>query len=273
MTTCPKQFNANRSNPTTLDKHSNLLIKASKLPFSKAFPIYLWSATNVVKRSQGTANAVTNITPIFQSLIALSNFIITINSNVKDRFKRIEHFDIKTEEKLNYIVIDPGERDKAIDFIKQWLLEYLGDYLWISDPYFSKNELEFLNFANSVREDCEVYIITSGKGQTPIITSLPADYQSHWNSITAEKPPPTGIIVVSNDVQGNSPIHDRCWLTNNSALKFGGSLNGLGVSKISDITVMQPGDRHKLFVKLEPFVALQKKLYDGKVIKYMSFSL
>ena len=141
------------------------------------------------------------------------------------------------------MVVHPGERDKAIQFIRDWFINNVHEYLKISDEYFGPDDLEILLLLRSVKPNCRVQILTSKQHQDNEKVGMPNKWEeiycTYWrlHISSVQDPPDTEITVIGTITRGESPVHDRWWLTEGSGIRVGTSFNGLGNS-LSEISIL-----------------------------------
>jgi hypothetical protein len=165
-----------------------------------------------------------------------------IPDNLKDNFQGLS-----TNKKLFKI----GERQKAIDFILNWLKENSPKFVKICDPYFDYDQVWILK---GISSDSKIKIITTGKpfcsridpiNKEKIRTErqrIQSNFQSSWADISNQSPPAT-LIVIHGVIfdEEKDDFHDRYIITDKAGLSIGTSLNGLG-NKEFFITILTPDD-------------------------------
>jgi hypothetical protein len=121
-----------------------------------------------------------------------------------------------------------GSRQEALDALQSWLRNNVEDYVKIYDPYFSLADLSVLK---GVPSDARVTILTSWEAQEGITfddAAIADRYQSEWSRISDLRPPETHIYVLGIKTTGQSPMHDRYYVTAEGGIHLGTSRSGLG---------------------------------------------
>jgi hypothetical protein len=139
------------------------------------------------------------------------------------------------------LIIKPGEREKALQFITKWLEKHARNYLKICDPFFGRTELKLIQLIRSIDKALRVEILTSKsyvdqeRGEQSV-----ADYFKDWwrMQISYADAGDVTVVVVGTKRSGTCPIHDRWWLSNGAGLRVGTSFGSLGVTKLSEISVL-----------------------------------
>ena len=121
-------------------------------------------------------------------------------------------------------VFMPGEQEKAISWLLDWLRKNSKDYLKIIDPYFGINEIYLLN-----KLDVKIKVI--------VITMDEALYSDneensrkkiidYWSKNCSSKIPNLNFFIAPK--KSINAFHDRVIITNGSGLDIGTSLNSFG---------------------------------------------
>jgi len=129
--------------------------------------------------------------------------------------------------KSRYVIFTDGEIERSRTWLSNWLKENARDYVYICDPYFDFDQLEFLRF---VPEDCQVLIVTTDNylDVSRGIDHLHKQLEIEWRRITSNKFPSTQFTIVPKALEHR--FHDRAIVTLRSGLDIGPSLNTLGKS-------------------------------------------
>lgn len=262
----------------SLEESVDFLNVASKLSFTKAYPIYCWIIENSNLKKESSKKFQNDKTIglnryIFDYLLISAKFALSINSQNKMKLGNVDYSDILSTK--NSIVIRPGERDKAIEYIKAWCEEFAEDFIKISDPYFCIKELEFIQILRILKPELRFDILTSKKQQSQegIKSDFEDYYLDYWKiHITDQSPPETNITIAGTRSTGESPVHDRWILSKNSGLRVGTSLNSLG-SKESDISILTSEEVKARSIEIDGYISTTNKVFKGEKLKFDVFSL
>ena len=91
--------------------------------------------------------------------------------------------------------------------------------------------------------------------------------------VSDQSPPNTVIYVIGTHSQKVSPFHDRWWLTKNAGLRLGTSLNTLGITKSSEISVLSEDEAKLIYSEVEQYISMAKYEHNGERIEYNVFTL
>ncbi len=171
-----------------------------------------------------------------------------------------------------------GQRDKALDLVKQWLEEKTQGYLKISDPYFSLDDLELLQMILTVKPDLRVFVLTSLKEQEQSLNSYGGNvqeaYRSHWRlNISSQDPPDSEIVIIGTRTKHEFPIHDRWWFTDGEGVRMGTSFRSLGVNQVSEFTPLRSLEVRELERVVDGYLTRATRSHNGEKILYSSFNL
>jgi hypothetical protein len=270
-------LNAGRLDPVHFHFFRNYLKIASQVPISQAYSILAWIIENGVKRLAKTDQAETHLLPLFDSVILGAELAGRIITKSLGRSRSVKTYASNSAgEFKRTIIVNPGERDKVMEVVKQWMAEAVGDYLKISDPYFGIHDLELLRILRSIKPNCSVHILTSKKQQLNDGLTSPWEdaYRTHWRlNISDQDPPNTEIIIVGNEKQGASPIHDRWWVTNEGGLCMGTSFNSLGITKSSELRVVPAFEAEQREKEIDKYLNRLIREFKSDRLFYSSFTL
>lgn len=267
-------LNAGRIGTVSFDHTREFIVKAAELPIDEAYSVLSWVIENAVIRFKNTNFAKDLLKKIYDAIISS----VELSSAIAFRSSKIAKRAINSTFVLNKdasIVVQPGERENALQFIRTWFEQNVNEYLKICDPYFGLEELEILKLLASVNPHCRISILTSMKHQVREKISIPLEdaYRTYWHArISEQNPPDTEIVIVGIQSNGDSPIHDRWWITKNSGLRLGTSFNSLG-AKVSDISTLSPEEVITHEAQIDQFFERKKRDINGQKVNYTLFNL
>jgi len=247
---------------------------AATLPISEAYPILAWIIENTTRRMSNTPQARSSIIPIFNTTLQGAELAARLTTRFTHRLDLIKKDAIRRSGISKSVIIKARERDKAIKLLSQWFEDEVQDYLKICDPYFSHEDLDILRLLYFVKPNCEVYVLTSRKHQDKGIQNLEDHYRSYWRShFPGIKLPKIEIIVVGTQSSGDSPIHERWLLTNETGLRIGTSYNSLGITKTSEISFLTQDEAAQRELEADKYLKREKQEYNNERIDYLLFTL
>jgi hypothetical protein len=200
-----------------------------------------------------------------QLIRMLGDFLITneaaITSNDTTIYKILSPEDTHT--------FNIGEKEKALDFIYEWISENANEHLKIYDPYFNE---EFIFLLKSVPSSCRVQIITSAKTAEVESSDTKELYRRSWMRVCDQAPPETHIYVFYTN-NGKTPLHDRFILSDSGGLSLGTSFNGFG-SKNFSIQVLDINKKRKFETEfIIPIIAMPPQKFENQRLYQKIFTL
>ena len=94
-----------------------------------------------------------------------------------------------------------------------------------------------------------------------------------WQAQYDQLPPKAEIVIIGGERSKNSPIHDRWLVTNEAGLRFGSSLNSLGIAKESEISEMSGVDVEQKRAEMDSYLDREKTDYQGEKLRLIRFWL
>ena len=143
----------------------------------------------------------------------------------------------------------------------------------IVDPYFHLEDLELL--ASIVGNDTElpIQILTSERQRILIEGEAGTDIgdavAEFWkDNLHSNYLPDIRLITIGLDsLNGEMPIHDRWWLSENSGLRLGTSMNGIGGKRLSEISILNEEQLTNVEMRIKGFLNLSQRFYEGEKLK------
>lgn len=144
----------------------------------------------------------------------------------------------------NVMVFQIGQRRKAENWVKDWIMRNADEYIKICDPYFGPSELAFLS---DVHRGIKILIITTTeKFAADDPEKIQQELRQAWRKFGKGNIPAIALMVVPAKLE--KTFHDRAIVTRGSGLNVGPSLNGLG-NEIQRITELDASEAKELEVK------------------------
>jgi hypothetical protein len=268
-------LNANRIQTVPIEQTRDILQVAASMPISKSFPILNWVIENVVRRYSNTKESSEFLRPLFESTILATELSLHIASRYAI-VHRPKNGDPVNFESIQSILINVGEREKAIQYLKHWIENEVTDFIKICDPYFGPEDMELLQLIMGEAPYCEIKILTSKKHQTNerIVQPWDVTYRDYWRlSISDQDPPRTEIVIAGTKNQGALPIHDRWWITKGKGIRVGTSFNALGIGKVSEISILTKDEAELREIEIDRYLKRQEKEVLGDKLQYFLFNL
>jgi len=253
----------------------SVLENISKLPLEHSYNCASFFISNAIKKCQGSPKGQLLLNSIFTATIENTTLIDIISTDSLSKMRSKLTFS-NIEESPNNPRISFNNREKAIDYISNWIKNSVENKAYIIDPFFDEDDLEVLKLFKELKPEAEVVILTSKGNGTNCHENNDDVYQKKWSSISSESPPITKIEVLWIDTPDKkSPIHDRWWLTGNleNGLSMGTSYNTMGISKESQINILNEGGLQTVSTIIRDYIENRIALKEGKRIRYSSINI
>lgn len=261
-------LNAGRTMAVPPSRALPVLGFASTLPISTAYPVFAWFIENAIQRNTTTKAARTYVLPLLEACLRGAELGIHASAGASKFEWDLGRMDNLVD--TTRIQIGSGDRLKGLEAINDWLEATKPARLWIIEPYFRSDDIEFLKLIQLHCEDSRVTILTGIPPSQSSEWDPASEYLRAWRRTSDDEPPNVTIVVVQTE-QG-CPIHDRWWLGETSGLSLGTSLGGLG-KKESEISLLNEVETRHETRRMEPFINRSIKHYQGERIRNMSFTL
>jgi hypothetical protein len=265
-------LNGERINHVPVERTCHLLEIAARLSFENAYPIYAYVLQNAVKRHAETREAATIIRRMFEATLLgaeLAGQVAMHSGAQQRRFTTVSRIPSDTK-----LVIGAGDRDHALQYLREWIEREVGSYLKISDAYFGPTDLELLKMIGAIKPDCRVSVLTSQHHHNSQgISQADSAYRDAWRKLSDMPPPETDIVIVGRASNQKSPIHDRWWITDHAALVVGTSFNTLGRTQDSVVRPMTDEEKNETEATLDRYLLHRRRDYNGDRLEYLTVSL
>jgi hypothetical protein len=267
-------LNAGRAAPAPLAYVCDVVRFASDLPFRQSYPILAWATENVASAFAMSDQAGAQLRPIYEAMLLGAEFAGRMATRSSAHTKLATCYMIRSSEQES-VVIRAGERDKAIQFLKDWFEHEVHDYVKICDPFFGPDDLGVLQLLRSTNPTCKVYILTSKKRHDNIPAPWEDTYRTCWRLRVSEQqdPPDTEVVVVGVRSGGEPPIHDRWWLTRGAGIRIGTSFESLGIGKESEISYLAEGEARIREAEVDRYLQRIEREHLGEKLLYTLFTL
>ncbi|HUY78628.1 MAG TPA: hypothetical protein VMV29_17790, partial [Ktedonobacterales bacterium] len=278
-------LNAGRVPTKHFEETRRFLWVASQSPLSDAYPIYAWILENAAVRfrfQRPNAAVDSSLRVLFEATVnatELAGKLIAYTSQralESARYSAYYTTDQAPSSETGIRLIRTGEHEAAVEYIRAWLMAHAVDYLLLIDPYFSRQDLEWLNLMAEACPGLPVNILTGARAQhqEQLEGTLDELYQAHWRqAVSDQAPPPTQVTVVGIGKGGPAPFHDRWLLTHGAGLEVGGSFNGLGAKDLIQLTPVSAEDAARVEQMYQQYLLGRAWLSDGQRLYYMMFHL
>lgn len=247
----------------------------SEQPLRHTYSLLLWYVENAVARYSETDQASVFLRPMFDACIVGSQMAGQVAGRAMIRLRAVKAQAATQLGSGRSLLATPANRDQAVRIMTEWLEKNLAKSVLIHDPYFGPEDLFWIQLIRSARSDCEITVMTARRHQPdpPSGEDLGDVYSSSWKRLFDQSPPKTEIAVIGGVTSKESPIHDRWLVSGGGGLRFGTSLNSLGVTKDSEISELTPEDAEQRSAELHQYLTREKAEHKGEKLRLIRFAL
>jgi len=268
-------LNAGRINAVPIEHSRDHVQSAARLPLSESYPILAWAIQNAIIRHKKTPQAQALLRPLFEATLSGADLAARMASLSSMQLQRAKRYRPRSSDEAS-ILIPSGDREYAVQTVREWVESKVRHYLKICDPYFGPDDLEVLRFVLLADPTCKVQILTSRKHhkQEGILdSSEKTTYRVRWRQITDHDPPDTEVFIVGLEPGGELPLHDRWWLTSGGGIRIGTSFSALGVNRDSEISFLSQDEAKEREAEVNQYLQERRKDHNGRRLTYTMFTL
>jgi len=257
------------------DQVRSVLPIAASAPLGESYPIFAWAIENLTQRFARTPQAGTYLRPLFEATLLGLELAGRMATRSSDQSERARRHAIGPSARSS-LLVKPGGREEAIQFLTNWMANEVRDYLKICDPFFGPDDLEAVRLLCSVNPACKVQILTSRHHQDNERIAQPwgETYRTHWRvRISIQDPPNTEVVIAGTESAGMLPIHDRWWLTRGAGIRIENSFSALGLDRTSGISVLSQQEADLREKEVDQYLDRVKREHNGERILYELITL
>jgi hypothetical protein len=247
---------------------------AANQPMRRAYALFSWYVENAVARYSETDQAEMFLRPMFEACLLSARLTAQISGKSLIRLKALKQqsSDLSLSQSK---MITPKSRGEALALVLRWCEKSLGEHAILHDQYFGPNDLEWIQLIRTAKPDITITVITSRRHQPPLEPGEELEdlYLKAWFRLYDQAPPKAEIAVIGGEKSKDDPIHDRWLVSGGSGLRFGTSLNSLGITKDSEISEMSINDAEQKANEVEQYLSREKTEHNGEKLRLARFWL
>ena len=264
-------LNAGRTIAVDMNRVRDMLACASNYPLETAYPMYSWVLSNVMERYARTPHASQYIRDLFEGLARGSSFLFMITGSESNLdFNPKWH---QRDEEDVHIMVRPGERQRALQFLRRWVEANAEEFVTIIDPYFGPEDLWVVRLVMEWNPRVDIRIVTGRTAVSDASTGrVTESYRAAWRDLCDQDPPHTEILSISLVDSGKCPIHDRWVLSKAAGVRVGTSINSIG-NKLSEISAMDSNELERVQHNVDRYLARSIREEGGERVAYELFEL
>lgn len=248
---------------------------AAEQPLKRAYSVLVWYVENGVSRFSSTEHASTFLRPIFDACVVGAQMAGQVAGRAMVRLKAVRTQAATQLATGRSLLATPKNREEAVRLVTSWFERNLADSVLLHDPYFGPDELEWVQAIRTAKANCEITVMTARGHQPtqPAGTELEDLYSTAWRRRYDQIPPKTEISIIGGERSKESPIHDRWLVSGATGLRFGTSLNSLGMTKDSEVSELTPEDAAQKRAEMLQYLTREKAEHNGEKLRLIRFWL
>lgn len=258
----------------------DVIEKSSTLTLSDAIYGYQYFIQNACMRYEIINKDQDILYSIYSATIENTKLIAILSMDNINKMKTL--YSVEKKSSSSNILVLSGEKVKAIDYIRKWIIESVDNKMFIIDPYFDEEDMVLLKIIQELKPSCHVTILTGKKNhinshydENDKTKSINREiYKKEWNKISSEPPIDTTIKIVWDRETFNCPFHDRWYIAGEaeSGLAIGTSFNGLG-DRDTQIIRMDKEGLEDVKLLIETYIYKSEKRVNKYNLRYEQFEL
>ncbi|MCD2453593.1 hypothetical protein GO003_024745 [Methylicorpusculum oleiharenae] len=267
-------LNSDRAGTVHIEETRQDIKDASYMDLQDAYTIFSWAIENSVRRYSDTDQANTILRPLYEAVHLSSELAFRIASRIRSVTDQGIDIARRSDGSSESGLIRPGERNKALDMLKKWVVNATG-FIKITDPYFGLEELELVKLIRGEKPDIPVFILAARKHQQDLQIQKPWEesYQLHWRfHVSDADPGDVRIFMIGKGISGSHPIHDRWWLSEQSGLRLGTSANSLGM-RLSEMSSVTESEIPHMLAEVDKYISGSVRTIENQRLEHSSFYL
>ncbi|MDE2826803.1 MAG: hypothetical protein OXL40_05765 [Bacteroidota bacterium] len=242
-----------------------MIFRASESPLHIAYPLYSWALASLAMSYSGEGARQKYLREVFKGVLRGAKLFCNLTEVTGSLLDVPDWEDLSM--KKGTLIVERGERKKALQFLEEWINFRAEEFLIIADPYFGVTHLEILRYVLKADHEMTVSVVAGCPGKKDSIDAIMEDLNVEWKKMCEQAPPKTEITVVydADDPIKRAPFHDRWLLSKGVGLHLGTSYNSLGKR---DSSIRQLSDRELRAVNemIEPYRKGKMRTAEGKAL-------
>jgi hypothetical protein len=248
--------------------------RVEQVGLREAYPVLSWAAENAVAAHATTPYGTKYMVEMFDACADACELAIRVMSRSSGYQAGVTE-SVSSSFDAGGETIEPGQRERALQIIADWIRSHNPEVLKVCDPYFGPADLDILKLILEVVPNCKVQILAGGKKQRDLQLQPPYDdvYAREWKRLSKHNPPQTDLIFAELVENGDCPIHERWVLSRGQGLKLGSSFSGLGRHRVCEITALPDAVAAANEGLLDQYLNCRVRDNRGDRVRYFTSSL
>ena len=254
------------------ERGREMILRAGESALDIAYPLYSWALASLTLSYSGEGARQRYLRDAFEGVLRGAKFYCNFTEVTGSLLEVPDWKDVSL--KNGALIVERGERKKALEFLEEWIKFRAEEFLVIVDPYFGVDHLEILRNVLEADHEMTVYVVTGCPRRKASTGAIVDELNAAWKSVCEQAPPKTKITMVydTGDPAKPAPFHDRWLLSKGVGLQLGTSYNSLG-KRLSSISPLSDREVRDINKRIEPYRIGKTKTEDAKTLEYRNFEL
>jgi hypothetical protein len=266
-------LNAGRVGAVSAKERRPIIRTACSLSLPESYPMFALTVESC-KRVMVGSKDISGLRSLWDSTIQSCDFAARLwRSNAARVSREVVR---ATERGTTSEVVHAGDRAGAIESLTSFLKRQSPTVLKIADPYLGPDEIvELLTLVRDSGVRPEVFLVTSRRHFVDTKVEQPWDdaIRAAWKRASDQDPPQTTVVIAGLGPGGESPIHERWWLTDREGLRVGTSFGSLGLRRESEWSVMSDAECSTRRLEYDEYLFRRRRIQAGETVSYVTYDL
>lgn len=252
------------------DRMMKYVNAAGAFSLREAYPVLSWFIENCTRRFTTAQDVGQQILPLSEVLLLSTEIAASVIAQAPS--KRTPGLEA-TSPLDDAFVVKPGERDAALEHVRQWLRFAPNGPITYCDPYFDQSDVELLRIVLAERPESSMRVLTSMKSVAGAGRHFTYEsFMQEWSDRVDQDPPETEVLAIVGAGTDEVLVHDRWLIVGERGLRLGTSFKSLGIGKLSEISPVT-GDECAAIVRELDHYFSRRRMVNGQRVTYASINL
>lgn len=268
-------LNSPRGAPVSTASTIGALRRVSSETLYDTYMLWSWIIENAIRRAVTCPDSRAALRPLFAATLVAVELVEQTGARTLAAVRGVVDSARGAPFAAQFVSIPAGDRQLAMEVLRDWLRSCGTKDLIMVDPYFGLDELEALKIVATELPESRVTVLTGLAAAKQGCTSGDLDeiYATHYRlHISDHDPPAVEFVCVGTGESDGAPFHDRFWLGDVTGLRLGTSYNGLG-KRDADIGFMNEMEAQRKRKEVSRYCQKLIRYVEGKKLRYVTFTI
>lgn len=204
------QLNSGKYQSRNIDDTIEVLEIISRLPLSDSYEAACYFIQNAISKYSNSEKGAQTIYAIFDATYKNAKLVGIVSADNIAKMKNLYKY-ANSQATHSNPVVRFGDKDQAMNFLKDWITNNAKNKITIIDPYFSAKELWFIKEIKDLNILYEVTILTSKLADLNQESNNKEHFSKAWSNLSKSEPNDVNVNMVWDPHTKSCPFHDR-WI-------------------------------------------------------------